>query len=383
MPISVNEPFNPKKYIYVKGAKVHNLKNIDVTIPHNKLVVITGLSGSGKSSLAFDTLFAEGQRRYVESLSSYARQFLGKLEKPAVDHIYGIAPAIAIEQKVNTVNKRSTVGTSTEIYDYLKLLFARIGKTYSPISGKEVKRDTTESIAEYINALQNGVNVILLAEIEIKNNNIKEHLNLLLKQGFTRIWLDNKIERLDKIDSTKIDTNKLNLLIDRFIIDNNDDNISRIYDSVETAFFEGNGACEVIIIDGEKIQSKSFSNRFEADGMEFQEPDVHFFSFNNPIGACKTCEGYGSVIGIDENLVIPNKNLSIYEDAIVCWKGEKMQVWKNELLMRWSLIFLFTSLSMNFLTNKNNWFGRVINFLKDLISSLKWWKTKVIKFNIE
>ncbi|PJA09154.1 MAG: excinuclease ABC subunit A, partial [Flavobacteriales bacterium CG_4_10_14_0_2_um_filter_32_8] len=333
MPISVNEPFNPKKYIYVKGAKVHNLKNIDVTIPHNKLVVITGLSGSGKSSLAFDTLFAEGQRRYVESLSSYARQFLGKLEKPAVDHIYGIAPAIAIEQKVNTVNKRSTVGTSTEIYDYLKLLFARIGKTYSPISGKEVKRDTTESIAEYINALQNGVNVILLAEIEIKNNNIKEHLNLLLKQGFTRIWLDNKIERLDKIDSTKIDTNKLNLLIDRFIIDNNDDNISRIYDSVETAFFEGNGACEVIIIDGEKIQSKSFSNRFEADGMEFQEPDVHFFSFNNPIGACKTCEGYGSVIGIDENLVIPNKNLSIYEDAIVCWKGEKMQVWKNELLM--------------------------------------------------
>ncbi len=333
MPNKVEQPFDPKKYIYVKGAKVHNLKNIDVIIPHNKLIVITGLSGSGKSSLAFDTLFAEGQRRYVESLSSYARQFLGKIEKPDVDHIYGIAPAIAIEQKVNTVNKRSTVGTSTEIYDYLKLLFARIGKTHSPISGNEVKRDTIESIAEYITSLQNGVNIILLAEILVKDKKVKDQLNLLLKQGFTRIWLNNKIERIDKIDETKINSNKINLLIDRFIVNNEADNISRIYDSVETAFFEGEGACKMIIIDGEETHSKSFNNRFEADGMEFQEPDVHFFSFNNPIGACKTCEGYGSVIGIDENLVIPNKNLSIYEDAVVCWKGEKMQVWKNELVM--------------------------------------------------
>jgi excinuclease ABC subunit A len=333
MPNTLKTQINSKNHIYVKGARVHNLKNIDVNIPHNKFIVITGLSGSGKSSLAFDTLFAEGQRRYVESLSSYARQFLGRIEKPDVDHIYGIAPAIAIEQKVNTVNKRSTVGTSTEIYDYLKLLFARIGKTYSPISGKEVKRDTSESIASYIRSLKNDTKIILLSEIEVKKKNIKEHLNLLLKQGFTRIWLDSKIERIDKIDITKIDSRKLNLLIDRFAVNNDEDNLSRIYDSVETAFFEGNGQCKVIIFSDEKTISKSFNNRFEADGIEFHEPDVHFFSFNNPVGACKTCEGYGSIIGIDENLVIPNKNLSIYEGAVVCWKGEKMQRWKNELVM--------------------------------------------------
>ncbi len=333
MPDTVFKPINKEKNILIKGARVHNLKNIDVKIPHNKFIVITGLSGSGKSSLAFDTLFAEGQRRYVESLSSYARQFLGKIEKPDVDHIYGIAPAIAIEQKVKTVNKRSTVGTSTEIYDYLKLLFARIGKTYSPISGKEVKRDTSESIAAYIKSLKNDVSVILLADIDSIEKDLKEQLNLLLKQGFTRIWFENKITRIDKIDVAKIKENQLSLLIDRFIINNNEENISRIYDSVEIAFFEGNGACKLIIDDGVKTQTKSFNNRFEADGIEFQEPDVNFFSFNNPVGACKTCEGYGSVIGIDENLVIPNKNLSVYEDAIVCWRGEKMQKWKNELVM--------------------------------------------------
>lgn len=333
MPKTVAKSINAKTHIIIKGAKVHNLKNIDVNIPRNKFVVITGLSGSGKSSLAFDTLFAEGQRRYVESLSSYARQFLGKIEKPDVDHIYGIAPAVAIEQKVNTVNKRSTVGTSTEIYDYLKLLFARIGITYSPISGNEVKRDRPDSIVEYINAHTNGTKIILLSEIVIEDKTPKEQLELLMKQGFTRIWLDSKVVRLDEIDTDKFASETLDLLIDRFVISDDEDNISRIYDSVETAFFEGKGECKVIIIEEEKTSQKSFNNRFEADGIEFQEPDAHFFSFNNPVGACKTCEGYGSVIGIDENLVIPNKNLSIYDNAIVCWKGEKMQRWKEELVM--------------------------------------------------
>jgi excinuclease ABC subunit A len=334
MPKTLEKSINTKTDIVIKGARVHNLKNIDVAIPRNKFVVITGLSGSGKSSLAFDTLFAEGQRRYVESLSSYARQFLGKIEKPDVDHIYGIAPAIAIEQKVNTVNKRSTVGTSTEIYDYLKLLFARIGVTYSPVSGTIVKRDTTDSIAKYINDNVDGTKIILIAEITFEKNKVKQQLDLLLKQGFSRIWLNDKVERIDKVDVSQMKTDSINLLIDRFVIDKNDeDNLSRVYDSVETAFFEGKGQCSIVVIDGEKTHKKSFNNRFEADGIEFVEPDAHFFSFNNPVGACKTCEGYGSVIGIDENLVIPNKNLSIYEDAVVCWKGEKMQKWKDALVM--------------------------------------------------
>lgn len=334
MPKTLEQPIDAKTHIIIKGARVHNLKNIDVNIPRNKFVVITGLSGSGKSSLAFDTLFAEGQRRYVESLSSYARQFLGKIEKPDVDHIYGIAPAIAIEQKVNTVNKRSTVGTSTEIYDYLKLLFARIGVTYSPISGNVVKRDTADGIAKYINEQGDGTKVILIAAIAYEKNKVKEQLDLLLKQGFSRIWLNDKVERIDKVDAAEIKTKTINLLIDRFVIDkNDDDNLSRVYDSVETAFFEGKGQCSIILINEKESKLKSFNNRFEADGMEFQEPNAHFFSFNNPVGACKTCEGYGSVIGIDENLVIPNKNLSIYEDAVVCWRGEKMQKWKDALVM--------------------------------------------------
>jgi excinuclease ABC subunit A len=333
MPKSVAKGIDPKTHIFIKGARVHNLKNVDVAIPRNKFIVITGLSGSGKSSLAFDTLFAEGQRRYVESLSSYARQFLGKIEKPDVDYIYGIAPAIAIEQKVNTVNKRSTVGTSTEVYDYLKLLFARIGVTYSPVSGNEVKRDRPDSIVEFINSHKNGTKIILLAEMAIVNKTAKEQIELLVKQGFTRAWIDGEVVRLENIDADKFKSKTLDLLIDRFVVNDEEENISRGYDSVETAFFEGKGECKVIIIDNDKTIVKSFNNRFEADGIEFHEPNPHFFSFNNPVGACKTCEGYGSIIGIDKNLIIPNKNLSVYEDAIVCWKGEKMQRWKNELVM--------------------------------------------------
>ena len=258
MPKVVEKSISAKSHIIIKGAKVHNLKNVSVAIPRNKFVVITGLSGSGKSSLAFDTLFAEGQRRYVESLSSYARQFLGKIEKPDVDHIYGIAPAIAIEQKVNTVNKRSTVGTSTEIYDYLKLLFARIGVTYSPISGKEVKRDSLDSIVSYINSYENETKVVLLSEIEISTKTVQEQVQLLVKQGFSRIWIDNQVIRLEKIDIKNFKGKSFNLLIDRFVVSDDEDNISRIYDSVETAFFEGKGECKIIVIGEEKNEEKSF-----------------------------------------------------------------------------------------------------------------------------
>ena len=326
------EAFDTKKNIYIIGAKVHNLKNIDVTIARNQFTVITGLSGSGKSSLAFDTLFAEGQRRYVESLSSYARQFLGKIEKPDVDHIYGIAPAIAIEQKVNTVNKRSTVGTTTEIYDYLKLMFARVGVTYSPVSGKAVKRDNVESVVHKISSFKDGEKALLLVPIAVEKGRLKEQLELLTQQGFSRLWFGDKIVRIDKFDLSKNKTKTINLLIDRFVVNKEDnDNLSRIYDSVETAFFEGKGQCEVVVM--ETLKSYSFNNSFEADGIAFEEPSANFFSFNNPIGACKVCEGYGSVIGIDRDLVIPNKNLSIFEDAVVCWRGEKMQKWKEALVM--------------------------------------------------
>jgi len=326
---------SPKTHIIIKGARVNNLKNIDVAIARNKFTIITGVSGSGKSSLAFDTLFAEGQRRYVESLSAYARQFLGKLEKPAVDYIHGIAPAIAIEQKVNTVNKRSTVGTSTEIYDYLKLLFARIGKTFSPISGKEVTKDSVDSIVQRINKFNEGTKVLLVTPIvvtkKITNEILLQQLQL---KGYSRLFIDNEIIRIDNLDIKKFNPKKAQLLIDRFVIKNTDnENISRIYDSVETAFFEGMGKCEVIYYENETPKRLTFSNVFELDNITFQEPNLHFFSFNNPFGACKTCEGYGSVIGIDNDLVIPNKNLSIYEDAVVCWKGEKMQQWKDELIM--------------------------------------------------
>ncbi|WP_297093568.1 excinuclease ABC subunit UvrA [uncultured Draconibacterium sp.] len=324
------------KYIEIQNARVHNLKNISLKIPRNKFIVVTGVSGSGKSSLAFDTLFAEGQRRYVESLSSYARQFLGRINKPEVDFINGIPPAIAIEQKVNTRNPRSTVGTSTEIYDYLKLLYARIGKTISPVSGQEVSRNSVTDVVDYINGFDEGTRLIIVAPLKAKNGRtILQEVELLMQQGFSRIETNDEIKRIDelvKADSDDFCNDSCNLVIDRAAVKHDEDTQSRLADSVQTAFYEGHGECLVKIYTKEGTESKSFSNRFEADGIEFEEPTVHMFSFNNPVGACPTCEGYGKVIGIDEDLVIPNKSLSIYQDAIACWKGEKMSKWKNELI---------------------------------------------------
>ena len=329
------DKIDTKKNIVIKGARVHNLKNVNVVIPRNQLIVITGLSGSGKSSLAFDTLYAEGQRRYIESLSSYARQFLGKIDKPEVDYIKGISPAIAIEQKVNTRNPRSTVGTSTEVFDYLKLLFARIGKTISPVSGNEVKRDTVTSVMNFISQLDPTSKITLLAPITPKHDRtLEKELNILFQQGFSRIKIENEIIRLDtknKIGKTK----NAFLVIDRFVANTEDeDNANRISDSLQTGFYEGDGT---ILIESqtEKDESgkiQSFSNRFELDGITFEKPSVHFFSFNNPIGACKKCEGFGSIIGIDQDLVIPNKTKSIFEEAVACWKGEKMSKWKDQLI---------------------------------------------------
>jgi excinuclease ABC subunit A len=314
---------------------MHNLKNIDVLIPRNKLVVITGLSGSGKSSLAFDTLYAEGQRRYVESLSSYARQFLGKIDKPEVDEIEGISPAIAIQQKVNTRNPRSTVGTTTEIYDYLKLLFARIGKTYSPISRKEVKRHQVKDVVDFILDLPDGSRVMITAPLQLKNRDVSEQLSVLQQQGFDRI-LDNYeiVDISDWLKNPHENIGQLSILIDRIKVTKNDEELqNRIADSVQTAFYEGHGACHVIQKLDTGYETSNFNNSFELDGMTFEVPSVNFFSFNNPIGACKTCEGFGSVIGIDENLVIPNKSLSVFENAIACWNGEKMSVWKDQLIL--------------------------------------------------
>lgn len=329
------EALNSQDYILIKGAKENNLKNIDVAIPRNQFVVITGLSGSGKSSLAFDTLYAEGQRRYIESLSSYARQFLGKIDKPAVDYIKGVSPAIAIEQKVSTRSSRSTVGTTTEIYDYLKLLFARVGKTYSPISGQEVKRDSPKEVFEFIQKQTNGTKAIISAPIVIKENQTLEgKLNNLQQQGYSRILDKGKMLSLDGIDFKGLNPENIQLLIDRIVINSKDeDNQSRIADSIETAYFEGNNECFVTLFDAENNSTQhNFNNRFELDGMTFQIPNDHFFTFNNPVGACKTCEGLGSTIGIDPDLVIPDPSKSIYEGAIVCWKGEKMGLWKTELV---------------------------------------------------
>lgn len=324
-------------YIQIKGARVHNLKNIDLNIVRNKLVVISGLSGSGKSSLAFDTLYAEGQRRYVESLSSYARQFLGRINKPEVDYIKGIPPAIAIEQKVNTRNPRSTVGTSTEIYDYLKLLFARIGKTISPVSGKEVKQHHVSDVTAFIMSFPENTRFLIGAPLKIKNGRtVLQEAEILLQQGFTRLEINSEIVRIDELlkenNTAPCKDSTCNIVIDRATVLNDEDHLSRIADSVQTAFFEGHGECLVKIFDGEQIHEEHFSNLFEADGIEFEEPTVHMFSFNNPVGACKSCEGYGKVVGIDEDLVIPNKSLSVYQDAVACWKGEKMKEWKDELI---------------------------------------------------
>lgn len=325
-------------YIIIKGARVHNLKNLDVKIPRNRLTVITGLSGSGKSSLAFDTLYAEGQRRYVESLSAYARQFLGRMSKPEVDHIAGISPAVAIEQKVNTRNPRSTVGTSTEIYEYLKLLYARIGKTYSPVSGELVKRHTVEDVVEHIIKLPTGTKVMILAPYTLKNGRkLKDHFTVLMQQGFTRIKAGEAVYRIDELIDDPALMKKIghsfSVLIDRIVSQNGDDSMrGRLADSVETAFFEGEGKCVVEWIGNGTTSNYEFSNRFELDGISFEEPTPNLFSFNNPYGACRNCEGFGSVIGIDEDLVIPDKSLSIYEEAIACWRGEKMSEWKDQLV---------------------------------------------------
>jgi excinuclease ABC subunit A len=322
--------------IEIKGARVHNLRNIDVLIPRNKLTVITGLSGSGKSSLAFDTLYAEGQRRYVESLSAYARQFLGRMSKPEVDYIRGIAPAIAIEQKVNTRNPRSTVGTSTEIYEYLKLLFARVGRTFSPVSGEEVRKQRVSDVSDYILGLEEGARVLLLSPLPVRSDrSVSEQLQVLLQQGFSRVF-DGKdvIQIEDILLDVNLDVHKgLLLVIDRLINDGSDSLSSRLGDSAEAAFFEGHGTCFVAQAFDEGYQMHEFSNRYELDGLSFEEPSVNLFSFNNPYGACKRCEGFGSVIGIDEELVIPDKSLSVYDEAIACWRGEKMSEWKDALVM--------------------------------------------------
>ncbi|SEC21798.1 excinuclease ABC subunit A [Maribacter dokdonensis] len=320
---------NPKENIIIKGAKLHNLKDIDVVIPRNKLVVITGLSGSGKSSLAFDTLYAEGQRRYVESLSSYARQFLGKLDKPKVDYIKGIAPAIAIEQKVNSTNPRSTVGTTTEIYDYIKLLFARIGKTYSPVSGNEVKKHTVTDVVNHVKAYTEGTKLLLLAPITIREDrDAIKSLELFSKQGYARIKYNDSVMRIDQ--APKNIGKKFDLVIDRIITKDDEDFYNRLANAVDTAFFEGKGECMIEeLADGKQTL---FSNKFELDGITFLEPNVHLFSFNNPYGACPKCEGYGDVIGIDEDLVVPNTALSVYENAIFPWRGDSMSFYRDQLV---------------------------------------------------
>ena len=330
--------------IFIKGAREHNLKNIDVTIPRNQLVVVTGVSGSGKSSLTFDTLYAEGQRRYVESLSSYARQFLTRLDKPDVDYIRGIAPAIALDQKVTTRTTRSTVGTLTEIYDYMRLLFARVGRTYSPVSGREVKKDEVSDVVDYIGSLPQDTKVYILVELDSDKKRKPEEIARVLQQkGFTRFYCNDTIVKMDDvIDNPKLipATSKLFLLIDRIVVQKeiaehhttpaiNEELQQRIADSIDIAFYEGHGAC---LIHAENLTDRTFSNNFEADGVVFEVPSPHFFNQNNPYGACKRCEGFGTVIGVDHDLVFPDKNLSVYQGAVACWKGEKMRAWLDELI---------------------------------------------------
>jgi len=331
-----NESVDLNESIVIKGARVNNLKNISLAIPRNKFVVITGLSGSGKSSLAFDTLYADGQRRYVESLSAYARQFLGRMAKPEVDSITGISPAIAIEQRVNTLNPRSTVGTSTEIYEYIKLLYARLGKTYSPETGRLVKRDTVSDVVDFILSSEPGANVTIFSPLNhlADHGDLKARCKVLLQQGFIRVMIDGEITRIEEaLEKENCTYKELLLVVDRLALTHEDEDLSnRLADSVQTAFFESHGDCTVEV-SGTVTERHTFSNRFEADGITFEEPSENFFSFNNPYGACKHCEGFGSVIGIDEDLVVPNKSLSVYEDAIACWRGEKMSEWKNELVM--------------------------------------------------
>ena len=324
----MNEP----KSIHIKGARVHNLRNIEVEIPHDTLTVITGLSGSGKSTLAFDTIFAEGQRRYVESLSAYARQFLGKIDKPDVDLITGIAPAIAIEQKVNTRNPRSTVGTTTEIYDYLKLLFARIGRTFSPVSGREVKCYDVDDVAQYVLALGQGAKALVAAPlVAAEGQGVIEKLTLLMGDGIQRVQYDGRTrfieELLPELDPA-VRPDELSVIVDRLRVASDEEFATRLRDSVARAFAYGDGVCRILTDEG----AEEFSSRFEADGIAFAQPTEHLFSFNNPLGACPRCEGYGKIIGIDEDLVIPDKSKTIYEGAIACWRGETMRLWKEKLV---------------------------------------------------
>ena len=372
------EEKDPRKFIIIKGARVHNLKNIDVAIPKNKLVVITGMSGSGKSSLAFDTLYAEGQRRYVESLSSYARQFMGRMNKPDVDYIKGIAPAIAIEQKVITSNPRSTVGTSTEIYDYLKLLFSRIGRTYSPVSDLLVKKDTVTDVVNFISNLPEESTVTVLCPLFPHNNRtLQEELAVLLQKGFTRVQVDGALSKIEdvledkSIVSRKLeDETKIKIVIDRISVSTDEETLSRVADSVQTAFFEGKGDCYL----EEGGQEHFFCDRFELDGIRFEEPNPNFFSFNNPYGACKLCEGYGKIIGIDEDLVIPDKSKSIFDGAIAPWRGEKMKEWLDKLVKS-ALKFDFpihrsynqlTADQKKLIWTGNKYFGGLNEFFKEL-----------------
>ncbi|MDL1913442.1 MAG: excinuclease ABC subunit A [Bergeyella sp.] len=329
------ENIDIKREIFIKNAHLNNLKNIDVLIPKEKLVVITGVSGSGKSTLAFNTLYAEGQRRYIESLSSYARQFLGKLEKPKIDDIKGLAPTIAIQQKVISSNPRSTVGTTTEIYDYLKLLFARIGKTYSPISGEEVKKDSVSDVIDFVKSVKKNTPFLLRVPIKKNYPDFATLLKNLKAAGFTRLEIENKTVEIEDLETFGFTPEKevdLQLVIDRFISDHQENTLQRLADSVELAFYEGRGNCSIKNLNTQEV--KIFSYNFERDGMTFPEPNVHFFSFNNPYGACPVCEGYGQTIGVDENLVVPNKNLSVYEGAVAAWRGKTMTEWKKSFIKK-------------------------------------------------
>lgn len=373
------DKLDPKDYIIIKGARVNNLKNLDVAIPRNKLVVITGLSGSGKSSLAFDTLFAEGQRRYVESLSAYARQFLGRMEKPEVDYIKGVSPAVAIEQKANTKNPHSTVGTITEIYDYLKLLFARIGITYSPISGKEVKRDTVTSLVDIINKRDTGTKFLISTPLIIKEKRSqKQELNALLSKGYTRILSDGKLIFIEEISLKTLTNNSIEILIDRLAVNKQDEDTQfRLADSIQTAFYEGEGTC-IIRFAGEK--PLTFSDKFELDGITFEEPSVNLFSFNNPYGACRRCEGFGKVLSIDPDLVISDRNLSVYSGAIVPWRSERMKKWIQPLLINAHKFDFPIHHSIKDLTQDQYsllWSGN--KYFKGLDTFYKYIKTKLYK----
>ena len=365
---------DPKSFIIVRGAKLHNLKNIDVAIPRNKITVITGLSGSGKSSLAFDTLYAEGQRRYVESLSSYARQFMGRFNKPMVDEIKGISPAIAIEQKVNISNPRSTVGTKTEIYEYLKLLYSRIGVTYSPISGKVVKKNTVSDLIDFVKKLKDGEKLLLLAPInKTESRSLKERSSFLFQQGFARILVDKKIER---INPEKIPESPFDLVVDRIIKNNSEEFYQRFADAVQIAFYEGKGNCSLLKLDNNKIFN--FSNKFELDGVEFLNPSIHLFSFNNPYGACPRCGGYGDIVGVSLDLVIPDKSRSIYEEAIAPWRSTGYRKFYSKLIESASEFnfpihkpyFELSKTEKGSLWNGNEFFIGILGFFKKIESKI-------------